>query len=162
MDPKTSGQSLDPKLQEAYNKVMGIGGPSASPTPTTTVSTPNVTVSATQAPTVPPPPVMPASNPSTSSGLSAAAPEPVMPIINHSPSPAPSVQTVQATIPVSGARVHIGATVTPETHGFVAKGKKSGMKISPVILILGGVVFFLVYALIWVKVFNLQLPFLPQ
>lgn len=159
MDPKQAGQPLDPKLQEAYNKVMGIPTtgtptpPAQNPAPTTTITTPNVTVSATQVPTTPPPaPTEPPVMTSTP-----VMPEPITP-----PAQNPSVQTVQATIPVSGATVHVGATVEPTTHGFVAKDKKSGMKISPVILILGGVVFFIVYALIWVKVFNLQLPFLPQ
>src|SRR5260221_14053596 len=157
MDQKQAG-NLDPKLQEAYNKVMGI--PASGDPAQTTVTTPNVTVSATQVPATPITPPIMSSTPTTPAPV--VMPEPIIPANPTPPSPQPSVQTVQATIPVGRATVHVGATVTPETHGFVAKGKKSGMKISPVILILGGVVFFLVYALIWVKVFNLQLPFLPQ
>lgn len=38
---------------------------------------------------------------------------------------------------------------------------KPKAKISPLIIGLAAVVFLVVYAIVWIKVFNLQLPFLP-
>lgn len=122
MDPKMPS-NLDPKLKEAYERVMGttIPKPSAPPTPAAP-SSPNPTA---QIPTVEPTPQTP-------------------------PTPAPS------------AAPQTMANVGTTPSAFVAnpqKGKSGG--ISPVIIFLGLLVFFIVYALFWLKFFNVSLPFLP-
>lgn len=68
------------------------------------------------------------------------------------------MEPMHATMPLSTTTpVH---TPTAQIHGFVAPKKKSG--ISPLLLILGGVVFVIVYTLVWIKVFNISLPFLGK
>lgn len=154
MDPKSSTQ-LDPKLQEAYNRVMGV-----------TVNTPG-----TPAATIP-----------TSAPASAI---PTDPAVNANPVPStpnlevttPSAPQVSDNMPPMPAQedkkeekeemvqtpgqptVSMQSTVAAPSQSFVAK---KGMKISPVILIVGGITFLLIYALIWIKIFNLPLPFLGQ
>lgn len=126
MDPKKQ-QTLDPKLKEVYDRVMGTATKSAAP------SVPEP-VKAEPTKETPPP----------------AAPQSVRPTVPAPPAPEP-------------AKAHVTTAAPVITSGFVAKGseekeKKSG--ISPVILFLAAVVFLLVYALVWVKFFNIQLPFL--
>lgn len=91
---------LDPKLKEAYERVMGTAVNGAKPVAQQT-----------------PPPV------------TNTAPQPVS-------SPVPEVN------------------LTPQ-----AEDKKQS---SPVILVVVGIVFLLVYTLFWIKFFSIPLPFLPQ
>ncbi|MBI2074803.1 MAG: hypothetical protein HYT83_03145 [Candidatus Levybacteria bacterium] len=144
MDPK----QLDPKLKEAYNRVMGTSIPSPtppSPTSNPTAPEPVVPVSTPPANPIPKPTQSPMTNPVTPVAPQPAAQEPVMAV---TPEPIPSQPTasVESKIPISGF-------VAPEQ-------KKHG--ISPLIIVLGMLVFFVVYALFWVKFFGVSLPFLPQ
>ncbi len=78
------------------------------------------------------------------------------------PAQAPS-QTTQTEPPPHVVHVAAAPTHTVVSAGSVTK-KENSEKKSPVsipILILAGIVFLLVYALVWVKVFNFKLPFLP-
>lgn len=168
MDPKSSAQ-LDPKLQEAYNRVMGTPtGPQtipdpATPIPGTTSPTdqtgpimPNVTIDPTSpgAPTTSDPTMPPAPTPTT--------PEPTAPITPIDPTPTPPTAPVpMETVETPGQpkMTTVENTASVKSQAFSAK---KSMKVSPVILLVGAVAFLLVYTMVWVKVFGLQLPFLPQ
>ena len=145
MDPKSS-TPLDPKLQDAYNKVMGTQVPPATPSETTPLATPPQTTPDTPMPTSPamPADMTPPAMPST------PLPTPTEPSAPVNASP-------METVSVGNTPTISYDNVTP-TQGFSADKKK--MKISPVILIIGGIVFLIVYSLVWIKVFNLQVPYI--
>ena len=139
MDNNLSG--LDPKLKETYERVMGtsVAGPNSNPqTPTVPTQTPPTQTSQPSVvrPTLQESPTIP------------ATPKPQTPQQRTQPQ-APKDETLEST-------VHYQAFTQPNAAG---EKKKSGL--SPVILALGGVVFFIVYALVWIKIFNVKLPFLP-
>lgn len=150
MDPKQNAQ-LDPKLKEAYDRVMGTATPPTSPVTSTpqpvdpVVATP-ATPSPVTTPTVP-------------------SPVPVVTAPSVQPTPATSPLPVTPVVmPHSTETVRIGGDTPIEvqhtTTGVVAKEKKKG--ISPTILILGAIVFLAVYALFWIKFLNVPIPFLNQ
>jgi len=119
---------LDPKLKEAYDRVMG-----------TVVTPPAKAAQAMPAtpfsPTLTPPTAAPVEHVNTT------------PIARSEPAPiatAVSYQAVQS--PVS------------TTQTATAPHKKSGSK--AFIFLLAGIAFFIVYALVWIKMFNLKFPFL--
>lgn len=97
MNPKNLTQ-LDPKLREAYERVMGTSAPTQAQTSTTLITPPN------SAPVV------------------------------STPTPEPQSQVV-------------------------ASKKREG--ISPILIAIAVILFFTVYSIIWIKVFNLKVPFLP-
>lgn len=113
MNPKTP-QDLDPKLKEAYERVMGGNqGPSLS-------SAPSPKIESAPLPTQTPPASVPLANPFVN-------PQPVTTVQSPSSSP-------------------VG------TNGKPLKNKP---KISPIIFLVVGLVFFVIYAVVWGKVFNL-------
>lgn len=203
MDPKASSQ-LDPKLQEAYNRVMGTPTSGSTPTdntvPTPVPADPTSTTPPVLDPTMPnpipsptEPPTPPASNPPADNPLPPTPPTPVEPSMPSEPQMPPMPAAIDPTIPVNPPAApepepaksevpvpsqpampqpteEVVQTPTPamnsmentasvKPHAFVAK---KGMKISPVILIVGGIAFLLVYTVVWVKVFNLSVPFINQ
>lgn len=146
MDPKQPAQ-LDPKLKEAYDRVMGTATPPvASPTtpqPPVPVATPNPAV------TLPP----------TQSTSAAPTTQPA------APTPAePPLTVAPVVMPHSTETVRIGGATPIEvqhtTTGVVVKGTKKG--ISPVIIALGAIVFLVVYSLFWIKFLNVPVPFINQ
>lgn len=142
MDPKSSAP-LDPKLQEAYNKVMGTQVPATTPpADTTSLATPPQTM-----PSMPTAPTAMPTDTSMSSMSSAPLPTPTEPTMPAS----------TETVSVGNAPTISYDNVTP-AQGFSADKKK--MKISPIILVIGGIVFLVVYSLVWIKVFNLQVPYI--
>jgi len=134
MNPK-SINDLDPKLKETYERVMGTSFSPADPAPTPTpVQERPIQTTVTEQPPlgnafepVPPMPQQPPIGP---------APEMLPPL--QGPNPFQEVQAPPAMVLVNGA------TVTK---------KKNILK--PVLLIVGGVVFFIAYGVIWAKVFGL-------
>ena len=127
MDPNSTN-TLDPKLQETYNKVMGT--PSPAPTEQTQQPvnvTPPIAVDTTSAQN--PTPVVP-TTPYTQDNLSFQA------AIQAPSSPA----TTQS----------LPGVVQPQTSS------SSTLKI---LYITGAIVFFVVYTFVWIKIFNLPLPF---
>ena len=149
MDPQKLSQ-LDPKLREAYQRVMG-----------TTIPTPPAAPIQTQAP----PPSIP-SDPTQ-------IPQP-QPIINPQSQAVPmpeSVPTQPATnfVQMNSEMPAVPAatpaptpnftTPAPQTQTVVLK-KKSNMLISAMIVITI-LVFIVVYGLFWARIFNFKLPFLP-
>lgn len=100
---------LDPKLKEAYDRVMGTS-------------------------ITPPQPAKP--NVQESHSVPPSAPHPTMTTVN----PPPHQDETSVVHKASGAK------------------KKGG--ISPLVLALAGLIFFIAYGVIWVKIFNLSVPFL--
>lgn len=139
MDPK----QLDPKLKEAYDRVMGTSTtpPAANPPAAPVVNPspapepiPSNPEPLTQTPFTPPQPV---------------TPEPVVPNEPVTPQPAPAEPTTSVESKV-------------QINGFVAADHQKKSGISPAIVILGVIVFLVVYSLFWIKFFGVSLPFLPQ
>jgi len=100
---------LDPKLKEAYDRVMG------------TVVTPPTAAPVEHVNTTP---------------IAHSEPAPIATAVSHQAVQSPVSTTQTATVP----------------H------KKSGSK--AFIFLLAGIAFFIVYALVWIKMFNLKFPFL--
>jgi hypothetical protein len=153
MDPKQHAAQLDPKMKEAYDKVMNTVI-AASPTPTTTPPTPGTSPiqgTATQKPTNPPmtPPITPSS-----------VPPPITTTVSVS-RPVTQPTITQVTSPVSPTahrepeKVHIGGAPT----GFTTKKQSAG--ISPVFYVIGAIIFLVVYTIFWLKFFQIPVPFLP-
>lgn len=137
MDPQKLSQ-LDPKLREAYQRVMG-----------------------TPIPPPPPPPPMPDPNPVPQplpTPEPIPTPEPAMPKPVSEPQPAiPQQPPMQA-----NNFVHMNSEVAapmPQTQTMAMK-KKSGM-MTPILFGIVGLVFIAIYTLFWTKIFNFKLPFLP-
>ena len=156
MDPKQPAQ-LDPKLQEAYDRVMGLAleqpHSSTQPTATPQQSTPITPVQPAASPNVEP---TPSAQPITT--VSQQTPEmpttqttAPLPPQNPSQLPQMSASALDAMAPTPATPVH------KKMHAFIAK-KGADFKVSPVILIIGGVAFLLIYTVIWIKVFNLSVP----
>ena len=166
MDPKSSTQ-LDPKLQEAYNRVMGTPTGNDVTQPTTAT---NSTLTPSSLPTDQAGPVMPNVTPISDATVTNPVPtaNPVIPDPINTPAAIdpmanvtpPVIETPPVTIETSQPTMStVENTASVKSQAFSAK---KGMKVSPVILIVGAIVFLIVYTLIWVKVFGLQIPFLPQ
>lgn len=140
MDPKALN-NLDPKLKETYDRVMGTTAPSTTGAPTTT---PTATPTATQVPSAnlngqSPPPVTPENTPPTPEAMPAV------------PSYTADNLKFQAAIqtPMVGTMPTVGLAPKPQ-------GPSSLLK---TLYIIGAIVFFVVYAYFWAKIFNLPLPF---
>jgi hypothetical protein len=110
---KSAPQQLDPKLKEAYDRVMG-----------TVVNPPTPQQSPAHQEPIPTTPVMPAA--------------PVHAAIHH-----------------EETKIEVQSPTTSP----VKLPKKKG-KISPLIIILGLIVFLAVYAIVWIKFFNINVPYL--
>lgn len=123
MNPNVA-QSLDPKLKETYDRVMGTHV-NSSPQPKPIEPTPPSPI---QNKPFEPTPAMPGN---------VGAPEPV----------GPTTQVFVAATPDTGATVK----VTPGQTPF----KQPGKGISPIIFIVLGLVFFVAYTVIWLKVFSI-------
>lgn len=126
MDPK----KLDPKFKEAYERVMGANFSAQPAAPQPVTPQPAAPVQST-----PPPPPIPAAQPT--------GPAP-LPIAGQ-PAPIPQPQP---------------AGFTGQSAGSGVPRKKKGM--SPVMIAAGVIIFFLIYTIIWVKIFNLSLPFMSS
>ena len=139
MDPKALN-NLDPKLKETYDRVMGTTTPPASTAP--------------QTPTAPATPPAAATPSPVNINIQQAAPEATAQPTDAA-SPVPSYTTdnlkFQAAIqtPMVGAAPMAGLAPQPQ-------GPSSLLKI---LYIIGAIVFFVVYAYFWAKIFNLPLPF---
>jgi hypothetical protein len=135
MDPQKLSQ-IDPKLREAYLRVMGteVSAPQANPPVQTPVSVPQF--QAQQEPIPAPTPVS----------------QPIQEMNSEIPVPKTSMPDgLRMTPPIGPA-----PAFRPQPAAFE---KKSGMM--PVLFAVVGIVFIVIYALFWTRVFNLKLPFLP-
>ena len=118
--------TLDPKLKETYERVMG------------TSSQPNVSQPITQKPTTQSQPLQP---------------QPFQPI-----KPQPIQQPIQTS---KATPFQTQPTQTQPIQGPQTKSIKKTNKMLPILLVLTGIVFLIGYTIIWLKIFNLNLPFLP-
>lgn len=118
MNQKTP-QDLDPKLKEAYERVMGGNFTPSSPTQTLTPKTETVPTQTAS--------TMPASNPLPNPAFAA------------NPLPPPDVMSPSS---------------TPQKEEPLATAKKKS-KLTPLIFLVVGIVFFVIYALVWGKLFKL-------
>lgn len=140
MDPKNIPQNLDPKLKEVYERVMGtpVGGTSSQPPPTPPNGAPKQ-------------PLPPQTQPKPAGPL----PPPPSPI---PPPPLPQTSVPQNSKPFPV--VNLPAAAPKQEAAASVPQKKSHLTI--VIFAIVGLVFFAVYALFWMRFFNLPVPFLPQ
>lgn len=131
MDTK-SVNDLDPKLKETYERVMGtsLGG-----SPTTT-----------------PPPTM-----ETQPVAIQPEPQPQTKAPSEPPTPLPSEgSTVSQVFRADNTNKSTEtATVNPPSKNEKAAKTDGGKKLLPVIIIVGAVVFFAIYAVIWAKLLGL-------
>jgi hypothetical protein len=133
MNPKAPG-NLDPKLKETYERVMGTSFGSATPAPaqkrtvqTTVVQEPQASITPQPVATVPPP-------------IDVANPLPEMVSSPQTPKGDPFKETV------------------PPPTTVIMKGNATQKKkniLLPVFLVIGGLIFFVAYAVFWAKVFGL-------
>jgi hypothetical protein len=135
MDPQKLSQ-LDPKLREAYLRVMGteVPTPQATPSVQTPAAVPQFQAQESSRPFVPTAQTIP--------GFGQGSSE----------------------IPVPQTSMPTGLRMTSPTGPAPAfrpqpVALKSGFM--PVLFAIVGVVFIVIYALFWTRVFNLKLPFLP-
>lgn len=138
MDPK-SPPTLDPKLKEAYDRVMGATLPKSPPAeqPTMSAATPPLPAHPAEPekqamPTSPP---MPAHAAPVEQHATTATP-------THLPTPTPAT------------------TLPHASSGFVASHDEKKPAVSGTLLIIAGVVFFIVYTLFCLKLFGVEIPFL--
>ena len=131
MDPQ-SANNLDPKLKATYDRVMGTTtAPAGGPVPVQ--PTPGVPPVASQVPAAQPTPAP-----------TGATPPPPLPT---------DVLSFQAAIQQPAAQ----PAATPAAPiGVIPQQTSTLLK---ALYIIGGVVFFVIYTIVWIKIFNLPLPF---
>lgn len=143
MDPQKLA-SLDPKLREAYQRVMGTSIPKTESQPVQT-----------------PTPTAPSANQSADPMIqsSASAPQSAIQPESASEPPVQPANFDKMNSEVSAPQSSPNLTVpAPQFQTTVIKNKSGMMPILIGIII---VVFVVVYAIFWTKIFNLKLPFLP-
>ncbi|MBI1982370.1 MAG: hypothetical protein HYY87_02160 [Candidatus Levybacteria bacterium] len=157
MDPKNQLSGLDPKLKEAYERVMGTTIPLASaPLSGASADKPASPLASPEPqqgePASPPPQQPPTQEPTPPPAAIPQSPEPSP--LSQQPEPQPPpVQTTEPT--PNPQEVHIAT-------GFVANAAKKekmggGLKISRPIFMALGVTFLVLYVFFWIRVFNLSL-----
>ncbi len=179
MDPKTLA-GLDPKLRETYEKVMGTAA-SANPQPASPApSAPTAIISNTPIP----PPVMPQAPTepkpadTAESAIPAAPAEQKTDVLSSSleANPGLSAQPVQpadlsnlqpslsgSPLPGNESAAILNKPLQPlpspasVNHQAAQTGGTSG--VLKIVYIIAGVIFFIVYAIFWMKIFNFPLPF---
>ncbi len=137
MDPKLSG--LDPKLREAYERVMN--GPSASSGASTPPSNPAQSLPQQPGSVSPPPPE-----------VQTPVPE---------PAPAPLVSPTPPLAPAPASNNFAFNSNYQSNQSTTTTVKKAGGKLSSILIILGLVVLLVAYTFVWVYLFKLKIPFLP-
>ncbi len=187
MDPQKLSQ-LDPKLREAYQRVMGTPLPpmptsdptSMPPQPESTLppspAEPDSIPAGGSAPTIEEPPQSPVSEPeSVFSPISEPLTEP-QPAINPQQETIPASEPTipqQQTSNFASVNSEVSAApipANPVSPNFAAPApiqaqtmaiKKKGGMLTPVMTGIAILVFIVVYTLFWTKIFNFKLPFLP-
>jgi hypothetical protein len=179
MDPKLS--NLDPKLQDAYNRVMnGTGGYSAPQQPNQSNQTPPPQQPQQQSPSNSPvpPPANPAPGATSISGFGANTLPNNPNYANQNPTPvAPTPPThnnaannLNESIPVGNS-----APIMPNSSSTIAFNaenssknigttpvKKEGTHMLPFIVGIVILILLVAYAFIWIMIFNVDVPFVPK
>ena len=170
MDPQKLSQ-LDPKLRDAYQRVMGTPLPQVQPasqqdepihaqTPPPPAGGPTPTIEEPGTPPQPPEYQPPVPEPTTPEPPPAIpAPEPAIP---QQP-PLGTNNFVQMNSEVASAPTVAPPAspnfAAPATASTIAVKKKSMMM--PVMIGAAALVFLAIYTLFWTKLFSLKVPFLP-
>lgn len=148
MDPQKLSQ-LDPKLREAYQRVMGTPIPQ---------------------PQTPSPPPMPAQNPTpypAPEPQSIPTPPPAMPEPQPAIPPQPEPPPAGGSIPAANfdqMNSEVAATQpSPNFSAPTAQTQTAALKkknnLMPIFIGVAALIFLVVYTLFWTKVFNFKLPF---
>lgn len=179
MDPKALA-SLDPKLRETYEKVMGTSV-NSTPTPKTSTFLPGLTKPQTQpvqTPPIPapinsslpniPPPANPLTVPNNSTFPTPPANTQPMTTI-QAPLETPGLVALQPTptgIPLPTAQespIQLGRRIQPlPSPASINKAVAPSSHSSPIIRVLyivASIVFFAVYTVFWLKILKYPLPF---
>lgn len=175
MNPKSTA-NLDPKLREAYERIMGTTVPQAPPTQTPPTNTPPVLPQAPQQPNMPgsaskpmdvPPPPPPQAPEAPKLQVQEVAQEPLtistpdIPFTPPTPEPISNEMVQSPESPVYNSKKNPFIQETPGSainmvkntqENIAPKKKGKGMNF---VLTLGGLVFFVLYGVIWAKVFGL-------
>lgn len=154
MDPQKLA-SLDPKLREAYQRVMGTTIPDPNPTPQ---PQPQPEPIPTPPPTVPP--VQPPAEPPIPQPVPEPEPQPTIPQSEPASTPQVSnfVQMNSEVAATPGSANFATPAPMPQTQTMAVKKKNHLMPILAGVVIL---IFLVIYFLFWAKIFNFKLPFLP-
>jgi len=170
MDPQKLSQ-LDPKLREAYQRVMGTTIPEPQAPPVQTQAPPPVgefTAPATDS--IPTPQVQQPVMPTGSDNFPTPEPQVTPPSSGfiNAPQPVPTPNPAIQTNPASNF-VQMNSEVTApafNSPNFSAPApqvatfkKKNGL--TPVLFGILGLIFIVIYTFFWTKIFNFKLPFLP-
>lgn len=173
MNPQNQLSGLDPKLKEAYERVMGTtippapapsgAGPASSPP---TPQEPAASAPTTQTEPSSPPPQEPVSPPPIQEPTPPPVsppqpPEPAAPPLQEPPQQPEPPPVPPAQPPVAPAEPAPSPVQSVQSTGFVAnatkKGKLGGLKISPPILMAVGAALLILYFFFWIRIFNLSL-----
>lgn len=142
MDPKAIN-NLDPKLKETYDRVMGTttpGTPPAAGTPPPSPLTPSPTL-----PGTPDAIQQPQASPAAEVPQAAAQP------YNANADNLRFQAAIQQPAVAASGAIPVGAAVN------AAPGQTSSLL--RILYIIAAIVFFVVYTFVWIKIFNLPLPF---
>jgi len=139
MDSKQLNQ-LNPKLKEVYERVMGTSPYKPSSTsPINKIPTsplPTTKASEPQSPTNIPKPLFPSATPVTQPPTQQPMPKPFQPQ------------------PITNREQQNPQPQIPQTT-------KKQNKMTPIFIVIGIFIFIILYALVWIKVLKLEVPFLP-
>lgn len=139
MDPQKLA-SLDPKLREAYQRVMGTPIPPPTPTPP-----------APEPQSIPTPTATP--EPQFSIPSQAELPEPSQP---QPPVQPTNFDQMDSQVPATPSQNFIRPPAQVQT---MSVKKKNSMM--PILFAIAGLFFIAIYTLFWLKIFNFKFPFLP-
>lgn len=176
MDPQKLSQ-LDPKLRDAYQRVMGTAVPkpqtafSQTKTPQDPISAPQIQSQPKAEPITPPTsaPVMKPKEPDVISPNSFSESQPTVnpypPIPNQEaitppqpPTQNPDSIQMNSEVPTAPATNSSNFTTPIQNQTAVIKKKKN--LLMPILIGIVILVFIVIYTLFWTKIFNLDLPFL--
>ncbi|MDO8657463.1 MAG: hypothetical protein Q7K55_01885 [Candidatus Levybacteria bacterium] len=149
MDPKKPS-TLDPKLKEVYERVMGTNLPSGSPQ-----SSPQ------------PQPVRPVPPPQQAQSTQGNIPQPVR------PQPLPPIRPVQAagaaTNPPYYSQIQEAASETVKINppaktpaSVVTESPKNSSAVLIAVFMVVIIIFFVVYAVVWMKFFKMPVPLIES
>lgn len=163
MDPQKLA-SLDPKLRDAYQRVMGTTIPEPQTAPPAQMQAPPPPIEKPTTPTEPT--VTPTSEPQPAPLTSQPIAEP-QPAINPQPQSIPTPQSIPAQPTSNFVQMNseVAATPTFNSPNFSAPASqtqtialKKKNKMMPILFGIVGLIFIAVYTLFWTKIFNLKLP----
>ena len=165
MDPNQL-KTLDPKLREAYERVMSSTAQAASAPPVSSqpaTDQPQQASAATPSDQTGHDPLDAMGHASSrfvpDSQMTPPVEQPMPPV--QQPEPVAQPVVPPPPVPVANAQ-GTQAVANEQVHAYVAEevaGVKNSLKFIQVMYIVGGAVFFIVYALFWMKFFNVASPF---